>query len=99
VNPRYPRLEITTGFEIRTDGAHELAFLLIELCPTVWAGTFDLFEIGGVSRVISGGRHEACRPVALYRNILQGGRGSSPRPPGGLQRLWCIGSGVPRDPR
>ena len=78
------RLEVAAGFEIRTDGAHELAFLLVQLCPTIWAGAFDLFEAG---KVISGGRHVACRPVALSQNIRQGGRGSSRRPPAGPQKL------------
>ena len=35
-------LEIAAGFEIGAVGAHELAFLLVELCPTIRAGAFDL---------------------------------------------------------
>jgi hypothetical protein len=38
-------LEIAAGFEIGAVGAHELAFLLVELCPTIRAGTFDLLYL------------------------------------------------------
>ena len=36
------QLKVAAGFEIETVGAHELALLLVERRPTVWAGTFDL---------------------------------------------------------
>jgi hypothetical protein len=38
------QLKVAAGFEIRAVGAHELAFLLVELCPTIRAGTFDLLD-------------------------------------------------------
>src|SRR5262245_29541123 len=58
-------LKIAAGFEIRTFGAHELTLLLVELCPAIWAGTFDQFCAG---RVRDAGRHVAYRLVVLCRN-------------------------------
>ena len=40
-----PNLEIAAGFEIRTIGAHQFAFLLIEVRPAIRAGPFDLFDL------------------------------------------------------
>jgi hypothetical protein len=38
-------LEVAAGFEVRAVGAHQLAFLLIQSCPAVRAGPFDLFDL------------------------------------------------------
>jgi hypothetical protein len=38
-------LEVAAGFEVRAVGAHQRAFLLIQLCPAVRAGPFDLFDL------------------------------------------------------
>ena len=38
-------LEVAAGFEVRAVGAHQLAFLLVQLCPAVRAGPFDLFDL------------------------------------------------------
>jgi hypothetical protein len=65
-------LEVATGFEVRAVGAHELAFLLVQLCPAVWAGSFDLFDL----RCIKGaGRHAVYRLVVLCRSIPPDVRG------------------------
>jgi hypothetical protein len=77
-------LEVATGFEIRTVGAHELALLLIQLCPAVWAGTFDLFDL----RFIEGaGRHAVYRLVVLCRSIPPDVQGLSRHPQAALQTL------------
>jgi hypothetical protein len=39
-------LEVAAGFVIEASEANELTFLLVELCPTIRAGTFDLFNVG-----------------------------------------------------
>ena len=71
--PRLFLLEVAAGFEIGTPGALELAFFLVELCPAVRAGAFDLFQIG---RVTCAGRHAAYRPVVLCQSIRRDGRES-----------------------
>ena len=43
--------EIAAGFEIGAGGAHELALLLVELCPTIRAGTFDFLCFRGLACV------------------------------------------------
>ena len=67
------QLEVGAGFEIRAVGAHELAFLLIELCPAIRAGSFDLFDVRGITYA---GRHAAYRLAVLYRSIRRGVQGS-----------------------
>jgi len=78
------KLKIAAGFEIETFGAHELAFLLVELCPTIWAGTFDQFCAG---RVRGAGRHVAYRLVVPCRNNPPDAPELSRRQPDGLQTL------------
>ena len=72
--------EVAAGFEIETVGAHELAFLLVEPCPAIWAGAFDLFNLRAVT---CAGRHAACRLVVPCRNTPQDGLKSWRRQPDG----------------
>src|SRR5712664_3103308 len=65
-------LEVTTRFEVRAPGAHQLTFLLVELCPAVRAGTFDLF---GLRCITCGGRRGVCHLVVLCRSTRPDGRG------------------------
>src|SRR5437762_14067739 len=75
--------EIAAGLEIRAVGAHELAFLLVELCPADWAGAFDQFHLRSIR---CAGRHAACRPVVLCRNTRPNDQEWSQRRQAGLRR-------------
>ena len=70
-------LEVAAGFKVEAVGAHELAFLLIELCPAIRAGAFDLLDLG---RITGAGRHAVCRLVSLYRSTPPDDRGWSRHP-------------------
>ena len=63
--------KIAAGLEVGALVALELALVFIKLCPTVRAGTFDLFQ---VYRTTGAGRHAVCRPVFPCQNIQPGGR-------------------------
>ena len=67
-------LEIATGFEIRTLRAHEFASVILEACPAVWTGAFDLFDF--VGRITGAGRHAVCRLAVPSRNNPPDGQGS-----------------------
>ena len=83
-NHCYRTLEVAAGFEIRTDGANQLALLFVQLCPTVWAGAFDEFDVGGIT---GGGRHEVCRPVVPCQSNRRDVPKSLRRRRAGLQ-MW-----------
>ena len=77
-------LEVAAGFEVGAVGAHELAFLLIELCPAIRAGAFDLLDLG---RITGAGRHAVCRLAFLCRSTPPGDRGSL-RHPRAVPQTW-----------
>lgn len=67
-------LEVAAGFEVGAVGAHELAFLLIEMCPAIRTGAFDLLDLGCIT---GAGRHAVCHPAFLCRSTPPDGPGSS----------------------